>query len=264
LTLFDIDLPILAKHKTQLESVGSKFIGPSYETALIGNDKYRTYKFFRKYNIATPITYLDLSRVIDLIASERITFPLIVKPRWGMGSIGVYFAKNLEELKVLYIKCKCEIQNSYLRYESAGDINRTVLIQECLTGQEYGLDIIKDLEGNYITTVVKRKIAMRSGETDIGETVSASAFLPFARKIAEHLDFTGIMSVDCFLTGNEIYGVEINCRISGHYPFSHLAGFRYPEQIVKWLEGGSTDFQLLKAEVGVRGCKELMPTIIDR
>ena len=264
LSLFDIDLPILAEHKSCLEMAGSKFIGPSYETAIIGNDKFRTHEFFRKYEIASPNTYFDLSRVIDLVESDRIDFPLIIKPRWGMGSIGVYIVRNLDELKVLYGKCKREIQSSYLKYESACDIDRAVLIQECISGQEYGLDVIKDLEGNYITTVVKKKIAMRSGETDVGETVGASPFLPFARTMADHLDFTGMMSVDCFLAGNELYGVEINCRISGHYPFSHLAGSRYPAQIVKWLEGGSTDFQLLEAEVGVKGCKELMPTIIAR
>lgn len=57
-----------------------------------------------------------------------------------------------------------------MKYESASSIDNSVLIQENLTGNEYGLDVINDLESNYINTVVKRKYAMRSGETDCAVT----------------------------------------------------------------------------------------------
>lgn len=36
----------------------------------------------------------------------KIEFPVIVKPRWGMGSIGVYVADNIEELNVFYEKSR--------------------------------------------------------------------------------------------------------------------------------------------------------------
>lgn len=263
LSLFDIDLPVLARNRSRLEDVGATFIGPSYETALIGNDKFRTYEFFRRAELSTPDTYFNMEAVVDLVASRCLSFPLIIKPRAGMGSIGVYSAMNLEELKVLYRKCQFEIQSSYLKYESARDMDRAVLVQEYIPGQEHGLDIYKDLDGNYVATVAKKKIAMRAGETDVGETVSSAPFLSFARTMADRLEFTGIMSVDCFLVGDEVYGIEINCRISGHYPFSHLAGTRYPAQVLKWLEGAATDARLLEAAVGIRGCKELMPTLFS-
>ena len=36
------------------------------------------------------------------LQANIIEFPLILKPRWGMGSIGIYKADNLEELEVFY------------------------------------------------------------------------------------------------------------------------------------------------------------------
>ena len=82
---------------------------------------------------------------------------MILKPRWGMGSIGIYKADNNEELEVFYKKLSREIFNTYLKYESSVDIEQSILIQEMIIGQEYGLDIINDLHGNYQNTIVKKE-----------------------------------------------------------------------------------------------------------
>jgi carbamoyl-phosphate synthase large subunit len=178
-----------------------------------------------------------------------------------MGSMGIYIAKSSEELKTLYKLCLFEIENSYLKYESSFDSNQMVIVQEFIDGQEYGLDIYKDLSGQFVAASAKKKIEMRAGETDIGETVDITPFSKFINKISRALDFTGLLSVDCLLTGGSVYGIEINPRISGHYPFSHLAGARYPLQLVNWLKGGNTDLSLLNPKIGVRGVKMLTPTI---
>ena len=46
-----------------------------------------------------------------------------------------------------------------------------MIYQECLDGQEYGADIINDLSGETQNVIIRKKIAMRSGETDIAELV---------------------------------------------------------------------------------------------
>jgi len=42
MSLFDIDLPELAKNQETFHEIGVRFIGPSVETAMIGNDKLAT------------------------------------------------------------------------------------------------------------------------------------------------------------------------------------------------------------------------------
>ena len=45
------------------------------------------------------------------------------------------------------------------------------VFQERLHGQEYGIDVVNDLEGRYAYTLVRRKLVMRYGNTDRAVTV---------------------------------------------------------------------------------------------
>lgn len=263
LSLFDIDLPVLANNKGAFAEVGTRYVGPSYETAIIGNDKLKTYKFFKSIGLKTPQTYIDYEEVLGLVNEKKLKFPLVIKPRWGMGSISVNIANNIDELAVLYKKCRQEIESSYLKYESDSDADKAVTIQEFIKGQEYGLDIYKDLSGNLVSTIIKEKVAMRSGETDIARIVENQAIQQFARTVADNLEFTGVLDIDCFLSEGSVYGLEINPRVSGSYPFSHIAGANYPKQLVKWLKGEGTDPELLSAKIGTKGCKELVPVVME-
>lgn len=58
-----------------------------------------------------------------------------------------------------------------LKYEAAQDKERCIIILEKLEGQEYGLDVINDLSKVYQGTIVKKKLAMRAGETDCAQIV---------------------------------------------------------------------------------------------
>lgn len=88
------------------------------------------------------------------IECGKLHFPLFIKPRWGMGSISVYEADNLQELEILLLKVKRNIRNNYLKYEAAQDETHDVIIQEKLMGTEYGIDIINDL-----MVIIKRPFA---------------------------------------------------------------------------------------------------------
>ena len=49
---------------------------------------------------------------------------------------------------------------------SSEDLDNAILIQEKIEGPEYGMDVLSDFEGEYMGTFVRRKLAMRAGETD--------------------------------------------------------------------------------------------------
>lgn len=263
ISLFDIDLPVLAQNRQVFTENGIQLVVSDYRVTEICNDKWLTYQFLVNIGIKQTPSFINLAESKQSIADGVVAYPLFIKPRWGMGSIGVYKVCNEEELDVLYKKLHTEIFNTYLKYESEIDKDSCIIIQQAIKGQEYGIEIVNDLNANYVTTMAKKKVAMRSGETDIAEIVDSNPFEAIGKNIAENLKHIANLDVDCFITENgDIYVLEMNCRFGGQYPFSHLAGANTPQQIVNWLEGKPTDLSLLSPIVGVRACKELLPVVI--
>ncbi|MBR0415001.1 MAG: ATP-grasp domain-containing protein [Clostridia bacterium] len=244
ISLFDIDLPILAMNKQRFRDNNIEVIVSDSRVIDICNDKWKTYLFLKENGFYVPETFLDIDVALNEIEAHRLNFPLFVKPRWGMGSISVFKAENQEELIVFYHKISREVHHSYLKYESAIDKEHCVLIQQMLTGQEYGIDVINDLNGTYQNTIVKQKIAMRAGETDCAKTVYNETISTLGESISKKLRHVGNLDADVFLVGNKPYVLEMNARFGGGYPFSHMAGVNLPQAIVQWLANEPADRSL--------------------
>lgn len=257
ISLFDIDLPVLSANKKNFEKIGTSVIISDEKVINICNDKLESYKFLVRNGFNTPITFNSLKDTLESLKLKEIKFPLIIKPRWGVGSIGVYEAENEHELKFYYNKAVLKIKNSYLKYESQERNEESVLIQEKLVGQEYGLDIINNLNGEYQNTVVKKKNAMRSGETDCAETINSPTLKDLGEKISNRLKHIANLDVDVFLKGDTPYILEMNARFGGGYPFSHIAGINLPLAIVKWLSEEDVDISLLTEEIGILAHKDI-------
>lgn len=257
ISLFDVDLPVLSKNKKRFEEAGVTLVVSDPEVIDICNDKWKTYCFLTDNGFRVPKTFLDLNDAIDSVSGKKITYPLMVKPRWGMGSIAVYEADNELELKVFHEKAKRNILKSYLKYESTASIENSVLIQEKLAGQEYGLDIINDLTGCYQTTVCKMKYAMRSGETDCAVTTDNSLLKETGAKLSNCVHHIGNLDVDVFLSDNKPYILEMNARFGGGYPFSHMAGINLPKAIIEWLQGKKAANACLQERVNIMSQKDI-------
>lgn len=257
ISLFDIDLPVLAEHKREFEDLGVQVVVSDKWVVDICNDKWKTYEFLIENGFKAPKTYLNMEEILKEISEGKLQYPVIVKPRWGMGSLSVVQADNETELRVFYEKVHREIQKSYLKYESKASLQNCVLMQEKLRGQEYGLDIINDLQGEYQTTVVKRKNAMRSGETDCAETVYWDEAETLGKSLSQKMKHVSNLDVDIFHVDDELYVLEMNARFGGGYPFSHLAGINLPAALIDWLKGEETAEVNLKYEAGVLGQKDI-------
>lgn len=259
ISLFDIDLPILAKNKEKFAEQGINIVVSNIDFVEICNDKWLTYNFLRENGFNTPRTFLEIEEVFDSINNNSIVFPFIIKPRWGMGSIGIFQADNIEELKVLYKKTLNSINESYLKFESQQALNHSVIIQEKLLGDEYGMDIFNDLEGNLLSIVSKKKLAMRAGETDSAIIVENDNLLYIGKKLSNISKHIGNLDVDIFVSNNNFHILEMNCRFGGQYPFSHLAGVNFPKAIVKMLLNERLDETFLQAKNGTIGIKDIVP-----
>lgn len=256
ISLFDADLPVLARNKKRFEAIGVNVIVSSEEIVDVCNDKWQTYLFLKENSFSAPKTYLDKELLKKDIKNGTISYPIIVKPRFGCGSISITIAENEAELDFYSQKVEKQLMDTYLRFESS-TVEQKVVFQEFLKGQEYGADIMNDLDGNLAGIAIRKKIAMRSGETDVAEMVEEPTIERELKRLSGVTKHIGNMDCDIFLLNDKPYILEMNARFGGGYPFSHLAGCNLPMAIIKWSDGKAVDKTILKPKKGIRGFKEL-------
>lgn len=258
-SLFDIDLLILAKNKEKFAEIGTRVIVSEPELISICNDKWKTYLYLKENGFNVPKTYLSLSKVMLALESGELHYPIVVKPRFGCGSIALSIAEDEMALLYYYSRNTRAVNRTYLKYESAGEEEK-IIYQECLNGQEYGMDIINDLNGNYRNSIVKKKIAMRAGETDIAELLNEPAISAEAERLGRLTKHIANMDCDVFLVDGKPYILEMNARFGGGYPFSHVGGCNLPQAIVEWSKGNEVAQEIISAKTGATIYKELVLT----
>lgn len=247
--LNDLELPILAKEKKRFEQLGIKVIVSSPKVIDIAFDKYKTAKWIESIGLYTPKTYVRLADVITALKIGEIEFPLFMKPRWGTGSIGLETIDSFEEMETAYRYLLNKIKKTIIASVSVGD--EYIIIQEKLTGNEYGLDVMNDLEAHNVAVSVKHKLSMRAGETDKAVTVDIPEVRNIGEVIGRNLQHVGNLDVDVMQRANGDFCVlELNPRFGGGFPFSYEAGVNMPKAILMWLQGKSVDPQILQPEYG--------------
>ena len=249
ISLNDLELPILSEKKAKFEALGVTVIVSDPEVIDICFDKYKTAQWVESIGLNAPKTYVTLASAKEALAKGEIAFPLFMKPRWGSGSIGLETIDDMEELNIYYHLLMKKIKKTILATASVGD--EYIMIQEKLTGKEFGLDVMNDLDGNNVGVSVKQKLAMRAGETDKAITVDLPEVRSMGATIGRNLKHIGNLDVDIMQRSNGDYCVlELNPRFGGGYPFSYEAGVNMPKAIFQWLKGECVDPSILQPKCG--------------
>ena len=241
--LNDLELPILSANSERFAAECILPIVSPTEIIDICFDKYRTARYVESLGLSTPATYINLAEAKEALAAGRLAFPLVLKPRWGSGSIGIEFVNNLEELSEVYAMLLKKVKKSILATASTGE--EYILIQQKIEGQEYGMDVMNDLAGRNRGVSVKKKLAMRAGETDKAQTVNNAEIRAIGMKLGENLHHIGNLDVDVFEKDGKYYVLELNPRFGGGFPFSYEAGVNFPKAIIEWLKGNDIDDSML-------------------
>lgn len=249
LSLNDLELPILAENKARFEAEGVKVIVSDPSVIDIAFDKYKTAQWVESLGLKSPKTYVRLVDAKRALETGELHFPLFMKPRWGSGSIGLESIADMEELDIYYHLLMKKIKKTILATASVGD--EYIMIQEKLTGSEFGLDVMNDLEGNNVAVSVKQKLAMRAGETDKAVTLDLPEVREIGHRIGTALKHIGNLDVDVMQNDKGAYCVlELNPRFGGGFPFSYEAGVNLPKAIIEWVKGNKVDASRLQPEYG--------------
>ncbi|MFC6167587.1 ATP-grasp domain-containing protein [Acinetobacter terrestris] len=251
ISLNDLELPILARHKQTFADLGAQVMVSDSSVIDICFDKIKTRDFLVSIGLNTPLTFTNYDEALQAIKSGQLTFPLVLKPRWGSASIGIEFPESLEEFELAYKLLTIKLKKTILFEASKNELNAAILIQQKLNGPEYGMDIVNNLDQEYFTTVVRKKLSMRAGETDKAISIIDQRFSDVGEKIAVNLKHIGNLDCDVFEHNDELYVLECNPRFGGGYPFSHEAGMNTIQAYLAWLSNEKLDITFNQYQDGL-------------
>lgn len=214
-------------------------------------DKHHMSRLLCEHNVRTPPLL-----VLDELQHEP-DLPVVLKGRFGSGSKGLRrtTTSGIAELLPGVLSEVTERDGATPRN---GEPASVIVAQEMVQGDEYGLDVVCDLDGRFVTVLARKKMAMRAGETDRAISVDPQRFQELARQLAIAVPHRGVMDVDVIVDAvDREWVIDINPRFGGGYPFSHVAGSDVPAAVVSWLIGSTRVDELLSYEAGVVGSKSV-------
>ena len=218
----DEELKIFSKYK---EEIPCKVIISPYKTIEICQNKLQSVEFLKEI---VPIPHTN--RLIE-------NFPLIVRPIVSRGSRNVFKVNNERERDFFW---------EYLK-------NRDLvpMIQEFLPGVEYTIDVLFDLDGNFVVGAPRKRVATKGGASLIGETEKNEILINYVKEISKKMKFIGPINFQ-FKEDREgvLKFLEINPRFSGGLTITYKNGLNIPELILKISRGDKINEQELNYKEG--------------
>lgn len=215
--VIDPEIFILSKYKDVFDQRGIFVSVSSNKVLEICYNKLLMNNFLVNSGFEIPQTYSSLYTFEEGIKENKVSFPVIIKPIYGSGSQSTYKAATINEVKVHF--------------------HDEMIIQQYINGQEYGVDIFNNLDGKPIRCIVKKKISMRSGETDKAESVMNEKVKKLMIQVGEKLGHICNLDSDVIVNRDHMYVIDLNPRFGGGYPASHEAGVNLLELITKLASG---------------------------
>jgi len=223
----DAELPLYIKYQQEIADIGIKLCLPSAENFELRN-KNKLDTLSKQLNITYPKTY-EISSIAEL---EKITqksnFPLMVKGNYYKA----YMAHNLESAIESF-------------YKISNEWGFPILIQEVVTGDEINLVGVGDGEGQLSGAVAIKKLTT----TEIGKiwtavTIQNEKLMQIAKDFVKLTGWRGPFELECMVSMNQVYMIEINPRFPAWVYFATELGVNLPQMVVDIMQGKKNEPQL--------------------
>ncbi len=198
-----------------LDEMGVKILGSSAESIDVSEDREKFERLLDKLGIERPKGKGVTSIEEGLKASEKLGYPVIVRPSYVLGGMGMEIAYDKEELE------------KYLKNAFERDSKNPVLIDKYMMGLELEVDAIYDGEDILIPGIMEHleRAGVHSGDSisiypaekichKIEEEIVEASY-----KLAKALEVRGLINIQYVLYEGKIYVIEVNPRASRTVPY---------------------------------------------
>lgn len=230
--LNDWEVPKLAHHEEEFDKLGVKLFIPPTDVVKKARDKAKYEETLGEFGVKAPKAFLTVEEAVQGLDKGEVKFPLIVKPRNGSASVGIEIVNSVEELESAYRLSIQKIKDSPIAKDAEYDVEHNIMVEEVIDGEKYSLDIVNDLDGNFLTAFARKQLAMRGGDVDRTITSHKDEILNLGRKIGINLKHRGYLNTDVFFDGKDYYVIDMNPRFGGGYAFTHHAGANIPAAFI--------------------------------
>lgn len=193
------------------------------DTYIKAFNKQITFDTAMENGIPCPYTRHSKQDIEDYL--EKCHFPIIIKPRQGLGSIGFHKFEKREDFWP-YMKEKGLDPNDYI-------------VQEFVNFEKHlGCLLFIDQKGQVCTSYavdVLRRFPIDAGSAVLLQTINAEEVMPFAGKLLQALRWRGFADV-AFMIDKETGEpklMEINGRIPQSIKMAFMCGFNISEQMLE-------------------------------
>lgn len=234
LSLIDPELSLIAANEEKFRELGVTVVGSSYELCEMSLDKMLMYNWLREHGYNCARSWTDKEEFYRAVDNGEISYPVFVKPYRGSASIGISKVYDRETIDLLYAH------------------NDGLMIQEFLDGQEIGADVYIDMiSGEVVSIFTKRKILMRSGETDKSVSFKNEELFTLIEKFVKEAGYSGQIDIDIFDIDGQYYISEVNPRFGGGYPHAYESGCNHMKLILNNLKGVVNEKNIGNYEEGI-------------
>jgi carbamoyl-phosphate synthase large subunit len=208
--ILDFELDLFAAPATAAHLGGVRIISNSAATVALARDKRAATAKVAEAGVAVP-------DVFDADTSGA-TFPLVVKPTVGAGSVGVSIVRTASELPAALA--------------AAG---AAPFLQEFVDGDEYTVDLVVSPDGVVLAACPRQRVEIRGGQSYKGRTVDDEEVAAAARRAARALGMTGQGNVQLLRAraGGPPKFIELNPKFAAGMGLTIGAGLNLPLVYVK-------------------------------
>ena len=214
--LYEGEFEVFLNNLDKFLNIGTTVLASDLDIVETFKSKKLAFEFMVEKNIQTPYIFNNI---------ESLEFPVIIKPDDGMGSMGVFKAKNIKEVEFF----KEYVENS--------------IVQEFIDGIEYTVDVLCDLYGNYRYIIPRERLEVRAGEVVKSRTVKDLEIIERTKEIIKIINsnfyngLKGPLTFQFIKNENGIYFLELNTRFGGGVPLSFECGADYSNDLISILDG---------------------------